>query len=248
LFLLVGLGILLFSSGSFVAPAGAETPMPSPSQLPRRTFEPVTISTCVRGRTRIRRGPGTGYETIGGLISANCFTILGRNEEGSWVYIVSDDHQTGWVAASALDSDAGDISKVSVRDDTWLANLSRPTLTSAEIAYGAEVYLTQISATTIPQAPITQFVVPCFETASRVGEHISCRMEKAYCDYFPAVEGRPTLCSDRPHPDQSFALVVFGQDWSDYEGQCLIVSGYLEVNKGMLQIEALHRSQIAFCS
>jgi uncharacterized protein YraI len=247
-FILVGLSYTLFSSGSFVGPT--PTPisnwMPTVGSVPTRTKEPITLSACVRDTTRIRRGPGTQYETTGGLLSGTCLMILGRNDVASWVYIVSEDHQTGWVDVSLL-NDAGGIGRVSIRDDSVLANAGRATLTSAEIAYGAQAYLTEVSATNIPQSPINRYVVPCFDTASRIGEHVSCRMERAVCDYLPSVEGSPTFCSDRPHPDHNFALIVFGEDWSDYDGQCIIVSGYLEIDKGVLQIQALRRDQVSVC-
>jgi hypothetical protein len=73
-------------------------------------------------------------------------------------------------------------------------------------------------------------------------------MEKAYCDYLPDLEGSPTFCIDRPAPDHVFALVVFGEDWSGYDGQCLLVSGYLEVDRGTLQIQALQPSQVSSCT
>ena len=249
---LIGLSRFLFSSRLFrQGPTREGTPMSSEiltaGPAPTRTHEPDTIRECVSDTIRIRRGPGTEYETTGGLLLGTCLTILGRNEEASWAYIVSDDGQTGWVAASLL-PDVGDISRVSVRDDSRMRNPARPTLTSAEIAHGAQAYLTQVAETNIPGAPLTRYIVPCFETANRVGNHISCRMERAYCDYLPAVEGSPTFCSDRPAPDHTFVLIVFGEDWSDYDGQCLIVSGYLEIGGGALQIEALDRSQISPCS
>jgi hypothetical protein len=43
-------------------------------------------------------------------------------------------------------------------------------------------------------------------------------------------------------------LVAFGEDWSDYDGQCLVVSGYLQVDKGLLQIQALQRDQVSLCN
>ena len=249
-FVLVGLSSYLLSSGSFFAstttPALIPTSLLTPGPAPTRIQEPVIISACVSDTTRIRRGPGTQYETIGGLVSGMCLTILGRNQDASWVSMVSDDHQTGWVAASVLPN-AGDISRVSVRDGSAIANSGRPTLTSAEIAFGAQAYLTEVSATNMPQSPLTRYVVPCFETADRIGDYISCRVEKAYCDYLPALEGSPTFCSDRPYPDYNFVLIVSGADWSDYEGQCLIVSGYLEIAKGVLQIQADSRSQVSYC-
>ena len=252
LVLLVGLASYLYLSRQFPKSTVIEPQVPVSKRMPTiepgatRTLEPIVLSACAQDRTRIRRGPGTQYETIGGMLSHICLTILGRNEAASWVYIVSDDHQTGWVDASILNI-AGDISRVSVRDDSWAANSGRPTLTSAEIAYGAQAYLTEVSATNLPQAPGTQYVIPCFETADRIGEHISCKMERAVCDYFPDVEGTPTICSDRPYPDHNFALIVFGEDWSYYDGQCLIVSGYLEIDRGVLKIQASQRSQVSFC-
>ena len=249
-FVLIGLGSYLFSSRSFLASTTTPTLIPTeqltPGLLPTRIKEPVIMSACVSDTTRIRRGPGTQYETIGGLVSGTCLTILGRNADASWVSMVSEDHQTGWVAASLLPN-AGDISRVSVRDDSAMANSARPTLTSAEIAHGAQAYLTEVSATNMPQSPLTRFVVPCFETANRIGDYVSCRVERAYCDYLPALEGSPTFCSDRPYPDHNFALIVFGADWSDYEGQCIIVSGYLEIDRGVLEIQADNRSQVSYC-
>lgn len=201
---------------------------------------------CVNDTTRIRRGPGTNYETTGGLMTGTCLTILGRNEDASWMYMVSDDDQTGWVARSIL-ADSVDLSRVSVRYDFARVNPARSTLTSAEVANGAQVYLTNVAATNAAQAPLSQYVEACFESANRIGDQITCRMEKAYCDYFPGEEGNPTICTDRPAPDQTFALVAFDQDLSEYDGKCLLVSGYLEVDWGMLQIEALRRSQVSVC-
>ena len=249
-FVLVGLSSYFLSSGSFFTSTAAPTLIPTSQLTPRPAptwgQEPIIISVCVSDTTRIRRGPGTQYETIGGLLSGTCLTILGRNADASWVSMVSEDHQTGWVAASVLPN-AGDISRVSIRDDSAMANSGRPTLTSAEIAFGAQAYLTEVAATNIPQSSLTRYVVPCFETANRIGDYVSCRVERAYCDYLPALEGSPTFCNDRPYPDHNFALIVFGADWSDYEGQCIIVSGFLEIDRGLLQIQADSRSQVSYC-
>jgi SH3-like domain-containing protein len=252
-FLLIGFSVYLLSSRGVFGPAMTQTGTSismltlTAGPLPTRTQEPVTPGACVENRTvRIRRGPGTQYETIGGLVAGTCLTILGRNEESSWVYIVSDDHQSGWVAASLLNG-TGNLSRVSIRDHAIAANPARPTLTSAEIAHGAQLYLTEVAATNSPLSAPSRHAVPCFATIDRVGDHISCKLEKAYCDYLSDNEGNLTSCNDRPYPDHTFTLIVPGKDWSDYDGQCLIVSGLLEVNRGALQIQALNRSQISSC-
>lgn len=229
----------------FLSNASGE--MPASGTAATRTEEPVVLRTCVQDNIRIRRLPGTQYETIGGLVTGSCLRILGRNEETSWVFVVGDDGQTGWMDGSLL-SDAGDLHKLSVRDHSAAWNTARPTLTGQELAYGAQLYLTNVAATTVPQFPSSRYTVPCFATADRIGDQISCRMERAYCDYLPEVEGSPTVCRDRPYPDQVFTLVVPGEDWSDLDGQCLLVSGYLEVAQGALQIQALQRSQVSACT
>lgn len=250
MFLLIGLSFYLFSPGPSLQSTIAQSLTPTLDVIltrsPAQTEEPIALSACVRDTTRIRRGPGTNYETIGGLPTGTCLTIIGRNDVGSWAYIVSEDHQTGWVDVSLL-NDTWGISKVSVRDDS-MANSKRATLTSEQVAYGAQAYLTEAAATNISQASDAQYLMPCFETANRIGDHISCRIERAVCDYLPALEGSPTICNDQPYPDHNFALIAFGKDWSEYDGRCLIVSGYLKINKGVLEIQASQRSQVSHCN
>ena len=243
---LIGLGSYVFSSPSSVAPAPTSRVLPFGGPAPTSVREPVTILACIEGTTGIRRGPGTQYETVGELPSGTCLTILGRNEEASWVFMVSDDDLSGWVSATVL-KDIGDVNRVSVRDNNALVNPARSTLTSEEIANGAQIYLTRVAATNHPGSPLGQYVEPCFEAVNRVGDQITCRMGKAYCDYFPEVEGHPTVCIDRPAPDHIFSLVTFGNDWTEYDGQCLIVSGNLEADRGMLQIQAHDRDQVSPC-
>ena len=243
---LVGLGSYLFSSSPSVRPTPTSHDMPFGGPVPTPVRKPVTILTCIEGATRIRRGPGTHYETVGGMPSGTCLTILGRNEEASWAFIVSDDDLTGWVTTTVL-KDIGDISRVSVRDDYMLVNSARSTLTSAEIANGAQLYLTRVAATNEAQSPLGEYVEPCFEAVNRIGDQITCRMEKAYCDYFPEVEGSPTVCIDRPAPDHIFSMVTFGNDWTEYDGQCLIISGNLEADRGMLQIHVYDRDHVSPC-
>jgi uncharacterized protein YraI len=89
-------------------------PTKTPTSRPTWTPRPVSVRACVTNETiRIRKGPGTNYETIDGMVSGTCMSILGRNQEGDWVYMVSEDNKTGWVFAELLTIE-GDLGKVSV--------------------------------------------------------------------------------------------------------------------------------------
>jgi hypothetical protein len=248
--ILIGLGLYLFlsrSSLSFApsALAAGGTPTPGPSQISAR--ESVTLYACVEYDSQLRRGPSTQSETTGELKSGTCVTVVGRTEDSKWVYMVSNDHQTGWVSAELLPQ-SGTLDRISVRDNSALANAARATLTSSEIAYGARAFQTMVAATNVVEAPLSSYAMPCFDAVDRVGDFVSCKLERAYCDYLPDIEGSPTFCNDRPAPDHNFALVASGMDWSEYDGQCLIVEGYLEIDQGVLKIQALRRDQVSSCT
>ena len=246
---LMGLGLyLFFSRSSLSATPGALASggAPTPGLSPTPARESVTLYACVEDGTQIRRGPSTQSETPGGLLTGACVTVVGRTEDAKWVYMVSDDNQTGWVYADLLPQ-SGTLDRISVRDDSALANPARPTLTSSEIAFGARAFQTMVAATNVVTAPLSSYAIPCLSAVNRVGDFVSCKIERAYCDYLPEVEGSPTFCNDRPHPDHSFALIVPGYDWSEYDGQCIIVEGFLEINRGVLAIQANERSQISKC-
>jgi hypothetical protein len=82
---------------------------------------------------------------------------------------------------------------------------------------------------------------------SVVGQSTTCRIARAYCDYRPDVEGAPTFCNDAPYPSNSFTLLIWGEDWSDYDGKCLDVTGLVVRYKGKPEIVATSRSQVELC-
>lgn len=91
-----------------------------------------------------------------------------------------------------------------------------------------------------------QTVPPC-SNLDEYGETVTCKIPYARCEYFPATKGSPTFCNDAPYPNHTFALVVFGQDWSDYDRTCMFVTGELARYDGKPQIIADSRSQVEFC-
>ncbi len=87
----------------------------------------------------------------------------------------------------------------------------------------------------------------CADMADRMGTTVVCRIALAHCSYREDVSGSPTFCNDAPYPTHEFTLLVWGEDWSDFDGRCLIVTGYLSRYQGQPQIVAESRSQVSFC-
>ena len=90
-------------------------PTLTPSHALTSTPEVVSLKACVANSAiRIRQGPGIDFEVMGGLDSGTCMQILGRNQDASWVYMVTEENKAGWVAAWLLTIE-GDVKMVSVR-------------------------------------------------------------------------------------------------------------------------------------
>jgi hypothetical protein len=92
-------------------PAATETATPdytpTSSPVPSRTPTP-TATPEIRGRVReqanCRYGPGAAYLYEWGLYPANRVTVLGRNQDGSWLYVDPWTYvDFCWVKASLLD-------------------------------------------------------------------------------------------------------------------------------------------------
>ena len=104
---------------TFKAPTSTRALVPIPTLTPGHTLPatpgPGSLMGCVTDSAiRIRHGPGTDFEVMGGLVAGTCMQILGRNQDASWVYIVTEENEAGWVAAWLLTID-GDITSVSLR-------------------------------------------------------------------------------------------------------------------------------------
>ena len=80
-----------------------------------------------------------------------------------------------------------------------------------------------------------------------IGYSMTCKIPRAYCSYEPGVNGQPTFCNDARYPNHSFTLLVWGQDWSRYDGHCLLVTGVVEYYRGRAEIEATSSSQVSTC-
>lgn len=103
--------------------------------------------------------------------------------------------------------------------------------------------------TPTPRPPSLTPTKPSYPACSAAtpGTFVTCQIDRAYCSYRPDVNGQPTFCNDAPFPGHSFTFLVFGQDWSDFDGHCLLVTGQITRFRGKPQIEATSRSQAEFC-
>lgn len=98
-------------------PTAVPTNPPAATQTPTNTPIPVTLvatpaggflptaAACgvpptiqTRNNTLVRTGPGTGYDTMGGLVYLEVRPIVGRAAEAPWWLIQLANGQAGWVA------------------------------------------------------------------------------------------------------------------------------------------------------
>lgn len=93
----------------------------------------------------------------------------------------------------------------------------------------------------------TTDIMLCADTDSLIGEYAFCKIPVAYCFYQPGEAGSPTFCNDEPYPNHAFTLVVWGEDWSDYDGRCILVDGIVTTYGGKPQITATGRGQVLEC-
>ena len=80
-----------------------------------------------------------------------------------------------------------------------------------------------------------------------IGQIITVQMNRAYCSYRPDINGNPTFGNDAPYPAHDFTMLVWDQDWSDYDGRCTCVYGQVTIYGGKPQIVLESRSGVSVC-
>ena len=106
---------------------------------------------------------------------------------------------------------------------------------------------TGIPAPTVGPAPCGPAAVTSDQAIDYMGRTITVQIDRAYCSYRPDVKGNPTFCNDAPYPTHDFTMLVWGQDWSDYDGHCICVHGKVTPYKGKPQIVLESRSDVSLC-
>jgi hypothetical protein len=66
------------------------------------TPAPFVSGVVNQSSIRVRSGPGTNYNAVGGLSRGTEVQVMGRNETADWVQVVDQDGLTGWVFVDLL--------------------------------------------------------------------------------------------------------------------------------------------------
>jgi uncharacterized protein YraI len=200
---------------SYIKPISYITLPPSPTET-IKTATPLTFQGCAgQSSLRIRSNPGTQTDIFGGIASGKCVSILGRNQDSSWVWIKTDEGITGWVFAENLNI-VGEISQLSVIKENEINGISQiaiPTLpsilpTTKLPAKTKTPFPTQFNTYT-PRPLPTSNILLCKDTYKMVGSNVECKIPKAYCSYQSTTNGSPTFCNDAPYPNHNFIWVCF---------------------------------------
>lgn len=120
-------------------------------------------------------------------------------------------------------------------------------LVTATIQKPTKSIVREISSPTPQKIPSpTEIQYPlCSE--EKAGEITTCVIPKSYCSYHPDVNGKPTFCNDEPYPANNFTFLVWNKDLSRYNGLCLVITGPVEMYKGLPEIIG-NESSIEICN
>jgi len=70
------------------------TPTPDPVSLP--------VAVVLYRSINVRAGPGTEHQIVGELVEGNQVAVLGRNAEGTWLRVRTQEGVLGWVSAELV--------------------------------------------------------------------------------------------------------------------------------------------------
>jgi hypothetical protein len=145
---------------------------------------------------------------------------------------------------------------------TWIIGIVTAILGLVLLAYSEPIKTRVVATTNTPTelsstiettvTPTTNIspvsgLIPCRDTGDLAGTEVTCKMSRAYCSYQSSTTGSPTFCNDAPYPNQRFSFVVWGEDWSDYDGKCIVINGLVTIYQGKPQVVGTSRSQVSLC-
>jgi hypothetical protein len=234
-------------------PTKTNAPAPTSTQVVSPT--PEGIIGCVKAANlNIRSGPGTQYNVLDILPANTCVTLRARNEDNSWVWEISEKN-TGWISSYYLSSEGNINNLPLIAELTQTPNVAILIPTPYATILPSPTIRIFPTSIPIPTSTFVPTIAPthaqnfllCNSLTNYIGQSVVCKIPSAYCSYHSTISGQPTFCNDGPYPNYNFTLVVWGSDWSNYNGHCLLISGYVSLYRGKLQIVAVSQSQVSYC-
>ncbi len=215
----------------------------------------IPIVIVVFPSLNVRNGPGRNFDVIGFANQGEEFYALGEyyfnNEQ--WLAIPIGDNLFGWINGESKYV-TQQITVVDLKTyDAYLNSIesARDIYEPLGVASGFYQSSSPVTglptSTNFPAGPTSMMIIECKDTKDKVGQFVTCKIQKAYCEFLPDVNGDPTFCNDAPYPNNNFTLTVFGQDWSDYDGKCIVISGTISSYQGKPQILTKNRARISDC-
>jgi tetratricopeptide (TPR) repeat protein len=104
------------------------TPTPAPTVAP--TVIPGALGITVYSQANLRRGPSADqYEVLEALGGGALLSAIGRNADGTWLFVVTPSGTRGWVFVEVVNTELVDVSTLPITDE--LGGASQPTAEGA---------------------------------------------------------------------------------------------------------------------
>ena len=78
------------------------TPTRTGSPTPPSSPTPPPMAVVLYASVNVRAGPGTDHAIVGTLVEGDRVAVLGRNAEGTWLRIQTQEGLLGWVSAELV--------------------------------------------------------------------------------------------------------------------------------------------------
>jgi hypothetical protein len=96
-------------------PIPTKTNTPTPSKTPTRTSTATPMpDAIVKSSANVRFGPSVNTRVVGSLKANDHVTVLGRNDDGSWLRIMQEGGVNGWIKATLVNLEYGSINDFGV--------------------------------------------------------------------------------------------------------------------------------------
>ncbi len=103
----------IFESTATATPTLTLTPTNTPTFTPSPTIEVPPEVRIILSSVSLRSGPSTQYDILRFLLEGDVVQVIGRNSEGTWINVVTEDNLAGWLSISvAAPEDGTDLDAV----------------------------------------------------------------------------------------------------------------------------------------